>query len=100
MYVHSNNDVKTPAALLHNGVGAFHIKVSKSQNKIIEPKLLPKTNGQICFSILTVWIYLKLAIETSIFKYFRTIRIEKQIPSLVFWEKLWLDNLLLKFTDL
>ena len=53
------------------------LNVSKSQNKIMKPKLLPKTNRRICFSILTVQIYLKLAIKTSSFKYFRTIRIEK-----------------------
>ena len=76
------------------------LKVSKSQNKIIEPKLLPKTNGQICFSILTVRIYLKLAIATSSFKYFRTIRIEKQICSFVFWEKFWHDNFFSRSTVL
>ena len=54
------------------------LKVSKSQNKIIGPKLLPKTNRRICFSIPTVWIYFKLAIQTSSFKYFQTIRIEQK----------------------
>ena len=28
------------------------LKVSRSQNKIVEPQILPKTNGWICFSIL------------------------------------------------
>ncbi len=62
----------------------FPLKVSKSQSKIIEPKLLPKTNGQICFSILMVQNYLKLEILISSFKYFGTVRIEKQIRPFVF----------------
>ena len=44
------------------------LKVSNSQKGIVEPKLLPKTNDQICFSILTVRIYLKLEIEISSFR--------------------------------
>ena len=59
-------------------------------------------NRRICFSILTVRIYLKLAIETSSFKYFRTIRIEKHIfrfvfgrsfcPTICFWNLLTFKN--------
>ena len=30
----------------------------------------------------------------------RVVRIEKQIHSFVFWEKLWLDNFVLRSTDL
>ena len=63
---------------------ALTVKVSKSHNKFIRPKLLPKTNRRICFSILMVRIHLKLAIKTSSFKYFRTIRIEKQIRWFIF----------------
>ena len=50
------------------------LKVSRSRNKIVEPKLLPNRN------------------RNSSFKYFRVVRIEKQIRSFVFWEKLRLDN--------
>ena len=39
-----------------------------------------KTNERICFSVLTTRNYLKLE--------FRVVRIEKQIRSFIFWEKL------------
>ena len=75
----------------------FHllIKVGKSQKHNCRPKLIPKMNGRICFSILTVRNYLKLEIETSSFMYFRTLRIEKQIRPFVFGK-----SLCLRFTDL
>ena len=55
------------------------LKVSKSQKQNWWKKLLPKMKGRICFCILTVRIYLKLEIEISSFRWFRTVRIEKQI---------------------
>ena len=62
----------------------FTLKVSKSQKQNCRKKLLPKMNGQICFSILTIRNYLKLEIEISSFKWFRTVRIEKQIRPFIF----------------
>ena len=59
------------------------LKVNKSQKQNWRKKILPKQNGQICFSILTVRDHLKLEILTSSFKYFRTIRIEEQIRPFV-----------------
>ena len=44
--------------------------------------------------ILETWI------SISSFKYFRVVRIEKQIPSFVFGEKLRLDNFVSRSTDL
>ena len=41
-------------------------------------------NGRICFSILTVRKYLKHESRSSSFKYFRTVKIEKQIHPFVF----------------
>ena len=79
---------------------SYLLKVNKSQNTNVEQKLLPIMKKGDCFSILTIRIYLKLEIETSSFKYFQTTRIEKQIRSFVFWEKVWLDNFVLKFIDL
>ena len=38
--------------------------------------------------------------QNSSFKYFQVFRIEQQIRSFVFWEKLWLDNFVSKSTDL
>ena len=55
---------------------------------------------RICFSILTVRKYLKLEFSISSFKYFRTVRIEKQIRSFVFGRSLLLDNFVLISTDL
>ena len=55
--------------------------------------LFPKTNEGICFSIQTVRKYLKLEFRDSSFKYFRIVRIKKQIRPFVFWEKLWLEVL-------
>ena len=49
---------------------------------------------------MTVRKYLKLEILISSFKYFRTVRIEKQIRLFVFWEKLTDHKLLSKLTDL
>ena len=59
-------------------------KVGKSQKQNWRKKLLPKMNGQICFSILTVRNYLKLEILIASFKLFRTVRIEKQICPFIF----------------
>ena len=44
--------------------------------------------------ILETWI------SISSFKYFWVVRIEKQIRSFVFWEKLQLDNFVSRSTDL
>ena len=44
--------------------------------------------------ILETWI------SISSFKYFRVVRIEKQIRPFVFWEKLRLDNIVVRSTDL
>ena len=60
------------------------LKVSKYQKLNCRKKILPKMNGGICFSILTVRKYLKLEIEISSFKWFRTIRIEKQTRPFIF----------------
>ena len=90
----------------------FTFKVSRSRNKIVEPYLLPKNERTIFFSILMTRKYLKLEfrpddseiLETwnrnSSFKYFRVVRIEKQIRPFVFWEKLRLDNFVSRSTDL
>ena len=43
---------------------------------------------------------LKLEIEISSFKYFRTVKQKKQIRSFVFWENLWCANLLSVLSDL
>ena len=45
---------------------SIYLKVSKSQKQNCHPKLLPRMNGRICFSILTVRNYLKLEMEISI----------------------------------
>ena len=78
------------------------VKVSKSQKQNCQKKLLPKTNGQICFSILTVRNYLKLEISISSFKYFRTVRNQdrKTNSSVRFWKKFFSTILLLRFIDL
>ena len=76
------------------------LKVSKSQKQNCHPKLIPKMNRRICFSILTVRNYLKLEIETSSFMYFRTLRIEKQICLFFLWRSFGTTILLLRFTDL
>ena len=44
--------------------------------------------------ILETWILI------SSFKYFRVIRIEKQIRPFLFWENLWLNNFVSRSTDL
>ena len=76
-----------------------YLKVSKSQKQNWRKKLIPKTNGRICFSILTVQKYLKLEIKISSFRWFRTVRIEKQIHPLVL-EEVFSSILLLRFIDL
>ena len=58
-----------------------------------------RTNEFVFFA-MTVRKNLKLEISISSFKYFRTVRIEKQIRSFVFWEKLRLDNFVSRSTDL
>ena len=45
---------------------AFALKVSRCWIKIVELKLLQKTNEQICFSILTTRKYLKLENEIQV----------------------------------
>ena len=71
------------------------LKVSRSHNKVVEPKLLPK-NKQIFLSwwLGNTWFLI------SSFNYCRTVRIEKQILSFLFLEKFWLDNFVLRSTDL
>ena len=73
------------------------LKVIRPRNKTVEPYLLTKNKQTNLFfypddsEILKTWILI------SSFKYFRVIRIEKQIRPVFFWEKLWLDN---SFRDL
>ena len=63
------------------------VKVRRFKKRIVEPKFLPKNKWADLFfypdgpEILETWN------RNSSFKYFQTIRIEKQILSLVFWEK-------------
>ena len=76
------------------------LKVSRSRNKIVEPITSPKNERTNLFfypdnsEILETWI------SISSFKYFRVVRIEKQICPFVFWENLQLDNFVSRSTDL
>ena len=73
-------------------------------SKVVEPKLLTKTNRQICFSILTTQKYLKLELDKFKIQvsstYFQVIRIENQICPFVFWKKFRHDNFIWRSTDL
>ena len=73
-------------------IGKYILKVNKSQKQNWRKKLLPKPNRRICFSILTVRNHLKLEVSTSSFKYFRTVRIEKQIRPFVFGRSFFFVN--------
>ena len=46
------------------------------------------------------FVYFETWYWNSSFKYFQVIRIEVQILSFVVWKKLWLDNFVLRSTDL
>ena len=76
------------------------VKVRRSRNKIVEPKLLLENERTNLFfypddsEILETWN------RNSSFKYFQVVRIEKQICLFVFWEKLRLDNFVPWSTDL
>ena len=65
------------------------LEVSRSRNKIVEPKLLPKNEPTNLFfnpddsEILETWN------QNSSFKYFGVVWIEKQFCLFIFWEKLW-----------
>jgi hypothetical protein len=76
------------------------LKVSRSWNKIVEPKLLPKNKRTSLFfypgdpEILETWI------SILSFKYFRVVRIEKTNSFIHFCEKLQLDNFVSRCADL
>ena len=83
--VYGKGSLPNPSILLDRGfLLHFPLKVNKSQKQNCRKKLLPKMNGRVCFSILMVRNHLKLEISISSFKYFRTVRIEKQIRPFIF----------------
>ena len=63
------------------------------ESKLLSCNFSQKTNKQICFSILTTQKYLKLEIQFQVSSI-------KQILPFVFWEKLQLNNFVLRSTDL
>ena len=75
------------------------LKVSRSRNKIVMPKLLPENKRTNLFFSLDDSEILETWISISSFKYFRVVKIEKQIRSSVFWEKLRLNNFVSRSTD-
>ena len=88
-------------------INSWRISVRKQQNssrilnKGQQISLLPKNEQTNLFFYPDDSKRLETLISISSFKYFRVIRIEKQIRSFVFWEKwkLWLDNFFLRSTD-
>ena len=75
------------------------VNFSRSQNKIVEPELLQKTNERICFSILTTQKYLKLEIEIQ-FRVFLSCQDRKTNSFVCFLEKFRLNNFVLRSTEL
>ena len=80
---------------------ALHAKVQikprADWRAIDSPK---KRTNKFGFFAMAVRKYLKLQIETSSFKYFRTVKQKKQIGSFGFWENLRRANLLTVLSDL
>ena len=92
----SVNPISTRMLIMPNTL----LEVSRSRNKIVEPKLLSKIKRMNLFfypddsEILETWN------QNSSFKYFRVVRVEKQIRLFVFLEKLGLANFVSRSTDL
>ena len=75
------------------------LKVSRSRNKIVEPKLLPKNEQTNLSFYPDDWEMLATWNGNSSFKYFQVVKVEKQIHSFVFWEKLRLNKFVSRSTD-
>ena len=70
------------------------LKVSRSRNQNCPAITFPKNELTTQKYILETWN------RNSSYKYFLVVRIDKQICSFVFWEMLWLNNFVSRFTDL
>ena len=73
------------------------VKPKADWRAIDSPK---KRTNKFVFFAMTVRKYLKLEIETSSFKYFRSVKQKNQIGSFGFWENLRRANLLTVLSDL
>ena len=83
------------------------LKVSRSRNKIVEPKLLPKNEPRIsalevyCFKVNTKRESMFFLQEDRLFcTNLEVVNFQGRNPMFVFLEKLWLDNFVSRLIDL
>jgi hypothetical protein len=111
LVIHANTNGVWPNFLFWSPPWLYASSVKNKTNRVAKEQIKPKadwhaidspkkrTNEFVSFAMI-VRKYLKLEIETSSFKYFRTVKQKKKIGSFGFWKNLWRANLLTVLSDL